>query len=120
MCEVPGGADEPGGALICSENFVTYLRQGHDPVVASIPRRKDLASERSTLIVCAATHKQKKMFFFLLQSEYGDLFKATLAYEGQTVTAVHVAYFDTLPGPCTSICVKRSGYLFAAHESGNQ
>lgn len=48
-----------------------------------------VAKKRSTLIVSSATHKMKSkgnsVFFFLLQSEYGDLFKVTLAYEETTV-----------------------------------
>lgn len=32
-----------------------------------IPRRADLIPERGVLIVAAATHKRKNMFFFLLQ-----------------------------------------------------
>ena len=53
-----------------------------------------------------------------LQSEYGDLYKITLAYEGDVVTELRIKYFDTIP-PCTSICVLKTGFLFAASEFGN-
>ena len=53
-----------------------------------------------------------------LQSEYGDLYKITLAYEGDAVTELKIKYFDTIP-PCTSICVLKTGFLFAASEFGN-
>ena len=43
-----------------------------------IPRRVDTAEERGVLIVASATHKQKGLFFFLLQSEYGDLYKVSV------------------------------------------
>ena len=54
----------------------------------------------------------------LLQSEYGDLYKITLAYEGDVVTELRTKYFDTIP-PCTSICVLKTGFLFAASEFAN-
>ena len=62
--------------------------------------------------------KVPDMSLILLQSEYGDLYKITLAYDGDTVTELRVKYFDTIP-PCTSICVLKTGFLFAASEFGN-
>jgi hypothetical protein len=53
-----------------------------------------------------------------LQSEYGDIYKATLVYEGETVTELRVKYFDSLP-PCTSLAVLKTGFLFTASETGN-
>lgn len=57
----------------------------------------------------------------ILQSEYGDLYKVTVtsdAADKGRVVELKVKYFDTLP-PCTSICVLRTGFLFAASEFGN-
>lgn len=53
-----------------------------------------------------------------MQSEYGDLYKVTLTYREAAVSEIKVKYFDTLP-PCTSICVLKTGFLFAAAEFGN-
>ena len=53
-----------------------------------------------------------------VQSEYGDLYKVTLQTSGDAVTELRVKYFDTIP-PCTSICVLKTGFLFAASEFGN-
>lgn len=55
---------------------------------AVIPRRSDLLAERGVLIVAYATHKKKAYSFFLVQSEYGDIYKVTLQSEGDTVTEV--------------------------------
>lgn len=33
------------------------------------------------LIVATATHKTKNMFFFLVQTEQGDIFKITLSHD---------------------------------------
>ncbi|CAI0443006.1 unnamed protein product [Linum tenue] len=118
LVTVPGGGDGPSGVLICAENFVIYKNQGHPDVRAVIPRRADLPAERGVLIVSAATHKQKSMFFFLLQTEYGDIFKVTLEHENDKVSEIKIKYFDTIP-VTASMCVLKSGFLFAASEFGN-
>lgn len=55
---------------------------------------------------------------WLLQSEYGDIYKVSLVHQEESVSEVKVKYFDTLP-PCASICVLKTGFLFAASEFGN-
>ena len=52
------------------------------------------------------------------QSEFGDIYKVTLAYNNELVTEVKIKYFDTIP-VCVSICVLKTGFLFAASEAGN-
>ncbi|KEH44503.1 splicing factor 3B subunit-like protein [Medicago truncatula] len=118
LVTVPGGADGPSGVLVCAENFVIYKNQGHPDVRAVIPRRADLPAERGVLIVSAAMHKLKGGFFFLLQTEYGDIFKATLEHEGDRISELKIKYFDTIP-VTSSMCVLKSGFLFAASEFGN-
>ncbi|KAJ3669496.1 hypothetical protein LUZ60_011446 [Juncus effusus] len=118
IVSVPGGGDGPSGVLVCVENFIIYRNQGHPEVRAVIPRRDDLPAERGVLIVSAATHRQKSMFFFLLQTEYGDVFKVTLDHEGDRVSELKIKYFDTMP-VTSALCVLKAGYLFAASEFGN-
>ncbi|XP_073010417.1 spliceosome-associated protein 130 A [Typha latifolia] len=118
LVTVPGGGDGPSGVLVCAENFIIYRNQGHPEVRAVIPRRADLPAERGVLIVSAATHRQKSMFFFLLQTEYGDIFKVTLDHEGDRVSELKIKYFDTMP-VTSAMCVLKAGYLFAASEFGN-
>eukprot|EP00775_Hariotina_reticulata_P013008 gene13008-13137_t len=118
LIPVPGGGDGPGGVLVCAENFLIYRHQGHDEVRTVLPRREDLSGDRGVLVVSYASHKKKAYSFFLLQSEYGDIYKATLTYEGETVTELKVKYFDTLP-PAVSLAVLKTGFLFAASETGN-
>lgn len=60
------------GAQVCAENFVIYKREDHGEVRAVIPRRADLHPERGVLIVTAAMHKSKQMYFFLLQVHVGS------------------------------------------------
>ncbi|MEW5303982.1 MAG: hypothetical protein WDW36_006625 [Sanguina aurantia] len=118
LIAVPGGADGPGGVLVCADNFIIYKNQDHAEIRAVIPRRNDLAGDRSVLIVSYATHKKKAYSFFLVQSEYGDIYKVTLEYDGDVVREVKIKYFDTLP-PAVSICVLKTGFLFTAAEFGN-
>ncbi|XP_039146253.1 spliceosome-associated protein 130 A [Dioscorea cayenensis subsp. rotundata] len=118
LVTVPGGGDGPSGVLVCAENFVIYKNHGHPDVRAVIPRRADLHTDRGVLIVSAAMHRQKSMFFFLLQTEYGDIFKATLEHDGDRVSELKIKYFDTIP-VTSAMCVLKTGFLFAASEFGN-
>ncbi|EAQ88740.1 hypothetical protein CHGG_05359 [Chaetomium globosum CBS 148.51] len=66
-----------------------------------------------------------KAFFFLLQTEDGDLFKATLGMqedgEGNLtgeVNCIKLRYFDTVP-VASSLCILKSGFLLVASEFEN-
>ena len=118
LIAVPGGSDGPGGVLICAENFIIYKNQNHPEIRAMIPRRSNLPKERGVLLVSHASHKQKSMFFFLVQSEYGDIYKVTLDCSVNAVEDITIRYFDTI-STCSSICVLKTGFLFAASEFGN-
>ncbi|XP_069113923.1 splicing factor 3B subunit 3 [Argopecten irradians] len=121
LVSVPGGSDGPSGVLICSENYITYKNLGDQPDIrCPIPRRRnDLDDpERGMIFVCSATHKTKSMFFFLAQTEQGDIFKITLEVDDEMVVEIHLKYFDTVP-VSASMCVLKSGFLFVASEFGN-
>ncbi|KAL3080320.1 hypothetical protein niasHS_012425 [Heterodera schachtii] len=118
---VPGGHDGPSGVIVCCENYLVYKNLGDQPDIrCPIPRRRnDLdESERPIMIVCAATHKMKNLYFFLVQSEQGDVFKVTLDSDADIVTEMRIKYFDTLP-VANSICILKTGFLFVASEFGN-
>ncbi|EPB76160.1 CPSF A subunit region [Ancylostoma ceylanicum] len=74
--------------------------------------------DRSLMIICAATHKTKLMYFFLLQTEQGDLFKVTLETDEDLVTEMKVKYFDTVPA-ANAMCILKTGFLFVASEFGD-
>uniref|UniRef100_A0A7R9UD19 DNA damage-binding protein 1 n=1 Tax=Pinguiococcus pyrenoidosus TaxID=172671 RepID=A0A7R9UD19_9STRA len=120
LLSVPGGEGGPSGVLVVSENWVAYKHEGHAEVRTPIPRREGLAPNRGTLIVAGAMHKQKDLFFYLLQSEYGDIYKVSLDLDAQkeNVSDVVCAYFDSLP-VATSLCITKMGLLFLAAETGN-
>ncbi|CVK84263.1 related to splicing factor 3B subunit 3 (spliceosomal protein sap130) [Fusarium proliferatum] len=129
LFQVPGGNDGPSGVLVCGEDSLTYQHSRQDPLRVPIPRRRGLTEDpqRKRTIVGGVMHKLKnslEAFFFLLQSEDGDIFKLTFdlhedegALTGQ-VRRIKIKYFDTLP-VASNLCILKSGFLFAATESGN-
>lgn len=118
LIPVPSGAEGPGGVLVCSENYITHKNQGLPERRVPLPRRRDLPTNRSTLITCSAWHRQKNLFFVVVGTEYGDLYRVTLVSEGDMVKDLAISYLDSIP-PSTSMCVLRSGMLFSASESGS-
>jgi len=118
LIPVPGGSDGPSGVLVCGENWVVYRAPGHPEVRTVIPRRSSVPEERSVLLVNHTTIKQKGMFLFLAQSEFGDIYKITLDTDNETVSNLHITYFDSVP-VCSSICFIKTGFLFAASELSN-
>ncbi|KAL1922827.1 uncharacterized protein VTP21DRAFT_9203 [Calcarisporiella thermophila] len=117
---VPGGNDGPSGVLVCSEGYITYRHQDVPEHRVPIPRRNAPldGSQRGLMIVSGAILKMKGVFFFLLQSELGDLYKVSIDYEKGQVTNLRIKYFDTVP-VASSLCVLKSGFLFVASEYGN-
>lgn len=75
--------------------------------------------ERGMIFVCSASHRTKTMFFFLVQTEQGDIFKITMEMDEEVVKELKLKYFDTVP-VSTSMCVLKTGFLFVASEFGNQ
>jgi len=55
----------------------------------------------------------------LLQSEDGDIYKVNIEHDEEEVKSVKIKYFDTIP-VASSLCILKSGFLFAASEFGNQ
>jgi splicing factor 3B subunit 3 len=118
LVAVPGGNEGPGGVLVCSENAITYKHQKHADVRATVPRREGMPFERGLMIIASTMHKSKNMFFFLMQSEVGDLYRVFLDISDNKVTAVNVKYLDTVH-VSNSVCVMRGGFLFVASEFGD-
>lgn len=127
LFQVPGGADGPSGVLVCGEDNITYRHSNQDPFRVAIPRRQGATEnpERKRFITAGVMHKMRGAFFFLLQSEDGDLFKITLDMveddNGQPtgeVKRLRIKYFDTVP-IASSLCILKSGFLFVASETGN-
>ncbi|MCJ1419428.1 pre-mRNA-splicing factor rse1 [Xylographa parallela] len=127
LFQVPGGADGPSGVLVCGLDNITYRHSNQDAFRVAIPRRRGATEnpERKRSIISGVMHKMRGAFFFLLQSEDGDLFKVTLDMvedeNGQAtgeVKKLKIKYFDTVP-IASSLCILKSGFLFVASETGD-
>ena len=130
LFQVPGGTDGPSGVLVCGEDNITYRHSNQEAFRVAIPRRRGATEDpqRKRSVVGGVMHKLKGAagaFFFLLQSDDGDLFKVTIEMvedeDGQPtgeVKRLKIKYFDTVP-VATSLCILKSGFLFVASEFGN-
>ena len=76
-----------------------WKAQGHADRRCALPRRRDLPADHGLLIVASAVHRQKDMFFILVQSEMGDLYKVTLRYEDEAVHEARRAAPRPHPAP---------------------
>nr|XP_018266210.1 pre-mRNA-splicing factor RSE1 [Kwoniella dejecticola CBS 10117]OBR88368.1 pre-mRNA-splicing factor RSE1 [Kwoniella dejecticola CBS 10117] len=131
LVQVPGGQnansdrfDGPSGVLVCTENHIIWKHMDVEAHRIPIPRRRNPLAQRGEksrglIIVAAVMHKIKGAFFFLLQSEDGDLYKVWIEHEGEDVRALKIKYFDTVP-VANSLCILKSGYLFVASEFSDQ
>lgn len=118
LISVPGGSDGPGGVLVCAENFIYWKNVDHEDKHASIPRRSDMSESRGLLITSSVVFKRRGLFFFIIQSEYGDLYKVELNCDKDIVNGIQISYFDTIL-PSVTMSIIRPGFLFTASESGN-
>jgi splicing factor 3B subunit 3 len=135
LLPVPGGTDGPGGVLVCSPGKVSYRNLVEEQeaadaateeatasprIEALMPHRSDADKLSPSMIVCGAFHRLKDVFFFMLCTDQGDLLKAELDWsEADSAIELRLIYFDTLPAPAHALAIFRSGYLFAALETGD-
>ncbi|KAE8233729.1 hypothetical protein CF326_g1227 [Tilletia indica] len=129
IIQVPGGFNQntdrwegPSGVLVCSEDYITYVHQGAQSHRVPIPRRhhpiENTQEPAGQIIIASVCHRMKNAFFFLLQTESGDLFKVTMDHEGEDLLALRIKYFDTVP-PAAALSIFRAGFLFVASEFGH-
>ncbi|CAD6893281.1 unnamed protein product [Tilletia laevis] len=129
VIQVPGGYNQntsrwegPSGVLVCSEDYVTYVHQGAESHRVPIPRRhhplENTQEPAGQIIIASVCHRMKNAFFFLLQTESGDLFKLTMDHEGEDLLSLRIKYFDTVP-PAAALSIFRAGFLFVASEFGH-
>eukprot|EP01035_Chromulina_nebulosa_P017475 gene17475-23027_t len=121
LLPVPGGDDGPSGVIICGEDWISYKHQNHMEIRAPIPRRYDQPNTKGLLITTGTLHKQKDLFFYIVQSELGDLYKITLdinANNKKIVDNLYITVFDSIP-LSSNLCITKTGLLFASSEFNN-
>lgn len=109
---VPGGNDGPSGVLVCSTNLISYRNIYGDKVSIQIPTNENDTSPST--VICGVLHQMKDQYFWLAQTDKGDIFKVELSDQD-----LIISYFDTIP-ICTSLIVLKSGFLFADCEYGDK
>ncbi|TYJ57480.1 pre-mRNA-splicing factor RSE1 [Cryptococcus floricola] len=131
LVQVPGGQNAssdrfegPSGVLVCTEDHIIWKHMDADAHRVPIPRRRNPLVQRGErsrglIIVATVMHKVKGAFFFLLQSEDGDLYKVWIEHNGEDVVALKIKYFDTVPVANSLVILKR-GYLYVASEFSDQ
>lgn len=124
LIQVPGGQDGPSGVLVCGEETITYVHDSQTTLRVAVPRRagKTENPNRKRYIVSGISYKIRQGFFFLVQSEDGDIFKVwfrtSTSDSGLQVEEMFIKYFDTVP-VTSSLCILRLGYLFVPSETGD-
>ena len=118
LIQVPGEPYGPGGIIVVCENFLVYKKVDHDDRECSIPIRNEQLESAGLFMITHSTFISKNLFFFLLQSEFGDLYKVSMDYTGASVHGLTIQYFDTI-FPCTQLNILKPGYLFTAGEFNN-
>jgi splicing factor 3B subunit 3 len=130
LFQVPGGNDGPSGVLVCGLESIAYRHSNQEAFRVPVPRRRGATEDpqRKRSVVAGVMHKLKGSagaFFFLLQSEDGDLFKVTIDMvedaDGNPtpdVRRLKIKYFDTIP-LASHLCILKSGFLYAASQFGN-
>lgn len=131
LVQVPGGQNAnsdrfegPSGVLVCTEDHIIWKHMDVEAHRIPIPRRRNPLVQRGDksrglIIVSAVMHKIKGAFFFLLQSEDGDLYKVWIEHNGEDVVALKIKYFDTVP-VANSLCILKRGYIYVASEFSDQ
>ena len=113
LLSVPGDPDGPGGIIICSQGSITYINWAKKDSKIALPQRKSNQTEQYII-----AHTFQKIsaneFFWLLQTESGDIFKLEI----DSKQALLASYFDTI-FPCRSLCFLSCGYMLAAAETGD-
>lgn len=125
LFRVPGGQNAPSGVLCCGEDNITYHRIFNNKSQMhrlAIPRREGATEDpnRKRIIVAGTLYSLKGgEFFYLLQTDDGDVFKLTIALSDGSVEKLKIKYFETLP-IATSICILRAGFIYIASETGDR
>lgn len=130
LIAVPGATEsQPGGILICAKSAVYYRSKatgsaGFKEFKAVIPRRLHTYMTSETgdaddgvLITSAVLFRLEGTFWWLLQTEHGDLFQVSLQTSGAEVTGLRVQYMDTVP-PAAEL-VFTATYLHVFANAGN-
>jgi splicing factor 3B subunit 3 len=126
---VPGGQDGPSGVIVCCEDRIFYRHDKSQPMMVPIPRRmgptEDPQRKRTIVAGCLHLARGRGSFFFLLQTDDGDVFKLTITMgedaQGRKTSVperLNLKYYETYP-VARQMLLMRKGYIYLAAENGN-
>lgn len=125
---VPGATDGPSGVLVCSQDRISYHHDTQRSISISIPRRQgpteDPNRKRYIVAGCLHLNRSRHEYFFLLQTEDGDVFKLTISMASLTPNSpqypdhINLRYFETFP-VAKQMLILRKGYIYVVPENGN-
>ena len=81
--------------MVC-ENFIVYKKVDHDDRECPIPIRNEQQEKQGLFIIAHSTFISKKHFFFMIQSEFGDLYQVKMDHTDASVHSLSIQYFDTI------------------------
>ncbi|ODV59084.1 U2 snRNP complex subunit RSE1 [Ascoidea rubescens DSM 1968] len=121
LIHVPGGNDGPSGVLVGCKNFIQYRNfSNKNSKILTLPIPRRIVDYEDNYIITGVVHSIKNSFFFLLQSNLGDLFKVIINYsKSLQVQSMNIKYFDTVP-IATSLIILKSGFLFVDSENSDK
>lgn len=120
---LPGGVNGPSGVIVCALGRIYYRHSKFPSFSVQIPRRVGPCEDpdRDRIIVAGTVHinRSRADFFYLLQTEDGDVFKLTMNYEddSKVPASMDLRYYETLP-VASQLLLIRKGYLCVNAESG--
>lgn len=108
------------GTLVCCDNYLVFKKPEHPDVYCAYPRRLVTMQDMPIKIITTAFHRLKDSYIYLLQSNFGDLYKVELFANSNTqqIEDITVSYFDSIP-ITNCLTVLKTGALFAACQSGD-
>jgi splicing factor 3B subunit 3 len=110
----------PSGVVVCSAEGLEWVKPNEPTFSIALPRREwDDPKRGEVLVISSASFQTTDLFFALLQTERGDLFKLTPEADTKgKMQKLVLKYFDSI-SPACQICISKDGLLFAASEFGN-
>lgn len=89
LIPVPAEPYGPGGVLVVNEGYISYKKVDHEDRDCPVPVRNEQIESRGLFMISHSTFTLKTqdqiILFFLIQSEYGDLYKVSMDYTGASV-----------------------------------
>lgn len=114
LLAVPGGFDGPSGVLVGMDGHVLYRHPTTIIDSVAIPRRQN--DTTVPYIVAGVMHKMRGIYFFIVETQLGDLFKVSVDEDSKKL---NIQYFDTISTLAVSLTILKAGFLFVAAEGGD-